>query len=686
MKRTHLHATRLVLGVIASLLSGSLSGATITWTGVTGNWSGTTNWDSASLPATNDSVVLGNATSNRTVSFDNASSLTISDLTMNETTAGVSNILQFTSGVTAVPSLTVTNGIVLGSSAAGSLAEISLVGANSSSLANYTAFNAAGGLTLNSGGLLQIGYGSTPAGFLAMTGSVTLNGGTLNVAAPSTGTPYVTIGTKNGALGGSDLFTMNSGLVSVHGTSYVVGGVTNGTQSRFQVNGTFDWEGGTFKSISDAPAGAGSLILHGLTNTIGSGAVYQNVSSSNVTTTVAPTFTMSITDGSNSATHTNYVQTLNTAVDLGNVTLREMDGNRGTGNTYTHTITSTSAQQKIGVVSFGNGGSDAKNIFQIGSNLTSSSTGVLISNGATGSSNAATYFSVDLNGYTFDGTSSTVGFKLGHALFNGTAALSNNWELKSSATGGKIKAQSFDLGVKDSSGNVFSTDSLIIGNNVILNATGGNGSANILSVAGGASSTFDAGSTFLYTGAATVSNAATLTSSAPIGGLQVQSGALNLNQATFSTKGDVVVTGGTLLLNGASAGTLSLASGKNFSASNATISLTLDTTSDQIIGSGSGTWSLSNATLNLTLGSGFDYGTNYSVFSGFSSGSATNVVLTGYDSAMYVYNLDTAGHLSFSAVPEPSQDVMIGFGFLIALVLTRNLKKRDSDPKVGNLS
>lgn len=77
-------------------------------------------------------------------------------------------------------------------------------------------------------------------------------------------------------------------------------------------------------------------------------------------------------------------------------------------------------------------------------------------------------------------------------------------------------------------------------------------------------------------------------------------------------------------------------------------------TFDQILGSGTGSFSVSSATLSLNLLSGFDYDNTYAILSGFSGGSVTSLSITGYDTSAYVATLADTGVLSFTAVPEPS--------------------------------
>lgn len=118
------------------------------------------------------------------------------------------------------------------------------------------------------------------------------------------------------------------------------------------------------------------------------------------------------------------------------------------------------------------------------------------------------------------------------------------------------------------------------------------------------------------------------------------------------------------------AGKFTLAASKNFSATGGTINFDLGTSFDQILGSGTGTFSLTDTVLSLNLISGFDYGLTYTVFSGFSSGSITNLSIIGYDtSGGRQAFLDNTGTLSFSSVPEPSTSLLVMLGLVIGLAL-----------------
>ncbi len=186
------------------------------------------------------------------------------------------------------------------------------------------------------------------------------------------------------------------------------------------------------------------------------------------------------------------------------------------------------------------------------------------------------------------------------------------------------------------------------------------------------------GGSLNYNGSTTVSAGTLLlggnlrdTSTVSVTGGNLQSNAANVNLGL----GAVTMSAGTIDARGAgAAGKFTLAANQNFTTTGGAIKLDLDTAAvlDQIIGSGTGTFSLTNTTLDLNLisWSSTDYGNSYTVFSGFSDGSVTNVSITGYDTANYIASLSNAGVLSFAAVPEPSMVALLGLSG-VALVLYR---------------
>ena len=102
--------------------------------------------------------------------------------------------------------------------------------------------------------------------------------------------------------------------------------------------------------------------------------------------------------------------------------------------------------------------------------------------------------------------------------------------------------------------------------------------------------------------------------------------------------------------------------------------------SDRIafIGGTAGDWlsGSGNATLNLTLGTGFDYGSTYTIFENVSTSGFTLAGISGYDTLNYTANFVQVGNnynLSFSAIPEPSTYALL-IGGASALFFLRRRK------------
>ena len=138
--------------------------------------------------------------------------------------------------------------------------------------------------------------------------------------------------------------------------------------------------------------------------------------------------------------------------------------------------------------------------------------------------------------------------------------------------------------------------------------------------------------------------------------------------------GAFTIDGGTLELNGAGAGDITLAAGQNLLITAGLWNVDLANGTDRIIGSG-GTFSLTGGVLNLG-GGAINYGTTYALITGFSSGSVGGTgSIQGYDTTNWMANLDDAGVLSFTAVPEPSTYGLLGAGALAAAALVRRRRK-----------
>lgn len=196
-----------------------------------------------------------------------------------------------------------------------------------------------------------------------------------------------------------------------------------------------------------------------------------------------------------------------------------------------------------------------------------------------------------------------------------------------------------------------------------------------LAIAGSGTQTLS-GSNLNYNGTTTVSSGTLLlggslnnTSSVTVSGGTLNSNAANVNLGA----GAVSMSAGIIDIRGSAAGKFTLAAGQSFTTTGGTIKFDLGTGTDQIAGSGIGTFSLTNTTLALTLGAGFSYANTYTLFSGFTSGALSGVSISGYDTSNYSASLNNAGVLSFTAVPEPST---MALGAIGVAVIAFRLRRR----------
>ncbi|GAT33597.1 PEP-CTERM protein-sorting domain-containing protein [Terrimicrobium sacchariphilum] len=194
-------------------------------------------------------------------------------------------------------------------------------------------------------------------------------------------------------------------------------------------------------------------------------------------------------------------------------------------------------------------------------------------------------------------------------------------------------------------------------------------------VAGSGTQTLSGGN-LNYNGSTTVSSGTLLLGASLNNSSSVTVSGGTLNSSALDTKlgaGAVSMSSGTIDIRGSAAGKFTLAAGQNFTTTGGTIKFDLGTGTDQIIGSGVGAFSLTNTTLALILGTGFDYSNSYTLFSGFSGGSLSGLVVSGYDTTNYTASLSNAGVLSFAAVPEPST---IALGALGVALIAFRLRRR----------
>ncbi|MFA6286507.1 MAG: autotransporter-associated beta strand repeat-containing protein [Opitutaceae bacterium] len=215
------------------------------------------------------------------------------------------------------------------------------------------------------------------------------------------------------------------------------------------------------------------------------------------------------------------------------------------------------------------------------------------------------------------------------------------------------------------------------------NTIGGAGNLSINAVVSGT------GGGFAKTGNGTV----TLNGTNTYTGLtDVQAGTLSLgNTDGLAATGSVTVSGGTLTSSVANvnlgtgavsmsagainpegtgtAGSFTLAANQAFSTTGGTLNFDLvsSVSFDQIIGSGTGTFSLTGSTLSLS-GLTSVAGT-YQIFSGFTSGSVSGLTITGL-SGGYSGSLDNTGLLTI-AIPEPSAFAALAGALVLGFVAFR---------------
>jgi len=185
------------------------------------------------------------------------------------------------------------------------------------------------------------------------------------------------------------------------------------------------------------------------------------------------------------------------------------------------------------------------------------------------------------------------------------------------------------------------------------------------------------GLSHITAGTMELDNAAALTLAT--GGMSLDAGGtgkLTSTVANATLGGNLTLASGTISPgddNGV--GTLTLTAGKNFSMTGGVLNIDLGSVYDAIAGSGSGTFSISGGEVSLDVtGAGFSYKNTYTLLSGFSTGSVTNLAITGYDTMNYNATLSDTGILSFTAIPEPQTYGMLVGGIGMLLFLRRGFR------------
>jgi autotransporter-associated beta strand protein len=163
-----------------------------------------------------------------------------------------------------------------------------------------------------------------------------------------------------------------------------------------------------------------------------------------------------------------------------------------------------------------------------------------------------------------------------------------------------------------------------------------------------------------------------------LGNVRITGGTLSSSLANINISGNITLTAGALDPNAAAAGALTLNANKSFTMSGGTAKWTLASASsfDQIVSAANGSFTITGGTLDLGLGAADSplYANTYQLFSGFSSGSVSNLAVTNYDSVHYTATLGNNGVLSFmpaTATPEPASVGVLALGGLALLARRR---------------
>lgn len=493
-KKTSL--AKLSAALVATIAPAFAVSTTYQWTSSTlgGNWSVSGNWtvisgSSTTYPSSGGDIGrLGDVTSGtRTIVYDSGASGFLSTLQVNQSTAGAVNLLQVSK------SLTVSNALDLSA----------VAGTEKIAIDSGLTLTVNGAFTVGTNGMLELRGTSLATG----TGALTIQGGTLSVAAVS--------GSGSSQASVSSPFSMTSGTISIDNT-----GTGIISDRRLAFNGNVSITGGT---VSKTAAGtSGSIFFNSATNTFNP-----------------------------SSFDTGIGLQLSSTGDQSLTTNQTLSGAGLLLRTGIKTVTSTASGGTIGNITLmdqasASSGTNSGSYLKLGSNLALGASSAMpsitnFSNVVDGS--GAIQVGVDANGFTLDlSTTSTSGGKWTPTRGNATGSVQSGvniaqWTLSNSGTAGTggIKANAFDFSGTGVTVNV--------GAGLVLTSVGGNGTSTNL----GSSGSFDSTAKFVYAGAATSANAATLSSGRTIGALSVQSGYLKTSGSTFHAAGGISVSSGATL-------------------------------------------------------------------------------------------------------------------------------------------
>lgn len=447
---------RHIVLILAAMTAPGL-GFAQTWNAAgNGTWSTAANWSPATVPSTGGSAILGDTAANRTVTYDSATSGSLGNLTITQTSAATNTFdLQ--------RSLTLANMITLGA-ASGGTAQVNL---GSTAAASFT-LTSLNGVTVNSGGSLLFsattntsGTGYTLGGVSGST-PITVSGGNLTVQGT---TGSFTGSTATTAIGGN--FTMSSG-------SIVVDNATGAASRRLALNGqAISITGG---SIAGTKSGAQIQ--------------FNNTSSTSNITFNPSSFTsgnLSFNFQSSQAQNFSTNQTITSTTDLRDIGVKTFASTApGNGVAYLQLWDANSSTVGSAVT------------LRLGSNLTLNTGAAqpsLHTSAGAHSADASNRIdaAIDTNGFNLD---LRAGAGNGTWTPNAVATFITGYTLSGN---GSITANAFNFSTANVTTNV--------GAGTVLNAAGGNATATNLGTTG----TIDPASVFRYSGSASGSNPATLT-------------------------------------------------------------------------------------------------------------------------------------------------------------------------------
>ena len=437
-----------------------------------GNWSTAVNWTGNVAPTTGNTAVLGDASANRTITYDTGATGSLGNLTITQVSA-------FANRLDLQRSLSVTAPIALG---AASGTEVISVGSSSS--AGFV-LTCSGGITLDSGGqLILTATGNGGAGFnFGNAGSanttLTIQGGNLTVAAT---TGNSSSGSAASILSGN--LTMSSGSLFIDNA----GGGAVKADRRLSIQGTLNITGG---SVTAGATGSTGLFLTATSNATFSPATYD---ASRI--------------GINLSAFGS--QSLSTNQTLGQSAFRD---------TGTKTVTSSATGTGIGNIAIfdnNSASSNSRTTLRLGSNLTSTSGAGLPAAQSFGNTHESGRLDlgIDTNGFALDLSAGAGSGIWAPNASTQSGVTATAWQITGAGT---IKAKAFLF----NSANV----TTLVDGNLTLEATGaGTVSQPVVNNLSGLTITPGLSPVFRYTG----NGSATLASTAALLDYQVESGTLSL--------------------------------------------------------------------------------------------------------------------------------------------------------------